>query len=108
MLDVLNLHSLLGFTSDTQALWCVVILVAFIGSIYAIWGGLSSCAISDTLNGIGLLTGGFLITYFAIYTLGGTPMKPETSLPEPEVSPTALHLSQRGGKCRPPELHRLE
>ena len=73
MLDVLNLHSLLGFTSDTQALWCVVILVAFIGSIYAIWGGLSSCAISDTLNGIGLLTGGFLITYFAIYTLGGTP-----------------------------------
>lgn len=73
MLDVLNLHSLLGFTSDAQALWCVVILVAFIGSIYAIWGGLSSCAISDTLNGIGLLTGGFLITYFAIYTLGGTP-----------------------------------
>ena len=73
MLDVLNLQSLVGFSSDKQALWCVVILVAVIGSLYAIWGGLITCAVSDTLNGIGLLIGGLLITGFAFYTLGGTP-----------------------------------
>ena len=73
MMDVLQLQSLFGFTSETQALWCVVILVAVIGSIYAIWGGLASCAVSDTLNGIGLLTGGLLITGFAFYMLGGVP-----------------------------------
>ena len=73
MMDVLQLQTLFGFTSETQALWCVVILVAVIGSIYAIWGGLASCAVSDTLNGIGLLTGGLLITGFAFYMLGGVP-----------------------------------
>ncbi|MBO5959913.1 MAG: solute:sodium symporter family transporter, partial [Lentisphaeria bacterium] len=73
MLDVLNPQSLVGFSSDKQALWCVVILVAVIGSLYAIWGGLITCAVSDTLNGIGLLIGGLLITGFAFYTLGGTP-----------------------------------
>ena len=73
MMDVLQLQTLFGFTSETQALWCVVILVAVIGSIYAIWGGLASCAVSDTLNGIGLLAGGLLITVFAFYMLGGVP-----------------------------------
>lgn len=73
MMDVLQLQTLFGFTSETQALWCVVILVAVIGSIYAIWGGLASCAVSDTLNGIGLLAGGLLITGFAFYMLGGVP-----------------------------------
>lgn len=73
MMDVLQLQALFGFTSETQALWCVVILVAVIGSIYAIWGGLASCAVSDTLNGIGLLAGGLLITVFAFYMLGGVP-----------------------------------
>ena len=73
MMDVLQLQGLFGFSSETQALWCVVILVAVIGSIYAIWGGLASCAVSDTLNGIGLLAGGLLITGFAFYMLGGVP-----------------------------------
>ncbi len=73
MLDVLQLQDLFGFTSEKQALWCVVILVALIGSAYAIWGGLATCAVSDTLNGIGLLIGGLLITIFAFYMLGGVP-----------------------------------
>ena len=81
MLDVLDLHSMIGFTSDTQALWCLVIVVAVIGSLYAIWGGLSTCAISDTLNGIGLLAGGLIITYYAFYALGGTPDPTGTILP---------------------------
>ena len=46
-------------------------MVGIIGSIYALWGGLRTVAISDTLNGIGLLIGGFLIAYFGLAYLGG-------------------------------------
>ena len=42
-----------------------------IGSIYALFGGLRSVAVSDTLNGVGLLVGGFLITGYALSLLGG-------------------------------------
>ena len=38
---------------------CVAIGV--IGSIYAIFGGLKAVALSDTVNGVGLLIGGLLI-----------------------------------------------
>lgn len=41
-------------------------LVGIIGSIYALFGGLRTVAVSDTLNGIGLLIGGLLITYFGL------------------------------------------
>lgn len=56
--------------SEMAELYIIVFAVALIGSIYAIWGGLNSCAVSDTLNGIGLLIGGFIITYFALIKLG--------------------------------------
>jgi len=58
-------------TPDTVALWVVVWVVGIIGSIYALFGGLKTVAVSDTLNGIGLLIGGLLITYFALSYLGG-------------------------------------
>ncbi len=69
MIDVLDLGALTGL-NDTALLWIIVILTAVIGSIYAIAGGLNSCAVSDTLNGIGLLIGGFMITFFAVGLLG--------------------------------------
>ncbi len=52
-------------------LWVIVWGVGLIGSIYALFGGLSSVAVSDLLNGIGLLTGGFMLTGFALAQLGG-------------------------------------
>ena len=52
-------------------LWVIVWGVGLIGSVYALFGGMSSVAVSDLLNGIGLLTGGFLLTGFALTQLGG-------------------------------------
>ena len=58
-------------TADTTALWLIVWMVGIIGSIYALFGGLRTVAVSDTINGVGLFVGGFLITGFALSQLGG-------------------------------------
>ncbi len=63
---ILDLKTLTGIQSDTTILWITVWLIGIIGSIYAIFGGLRSVAVSDTLNGFGLLVGGILITYFGL------------------------------------------
>ena len=60
---ILDLGALTGITSEAGqrlAVW----VIGIIGSIYAIFGGLRSVAVSDTLNGFGLLVGGVCITYF--------------------------------------------
>ena len=62
----LDLQSLTGIASDTSLLWLTVWAVGIVGSVYALFGGLRTVAVSDTLNGIGLLTGGFLIVYFGL------------------------------------------
>ena len=41
-----------------------------LGSAYAIFGGLKSVAVSDTLNGIGLLIGGLAVPILALKALG--------------------------------------
>ncbi len=71
MIDILDLQTLIGLDSDVVSLWLIVWLVGVIGSIYALFGGLRTVAVSDTLNGIGLLVGGFLITGFALSQYGG-------------------------------------
>ncbi|MDD4181454.1 MAG: solute:sodium symporter family transporter [Victivallaceae bacterium] len=63
--NMLNLSGLLGIQNDTAILWITVWFVGIVGSIYALWGGLRTVVVSDTLNGIGLLIGGLLIPYFA-------------------------------------------
>lgn len=51
-----------------------VILTAFaigvIGAIYAIFGGLKAVAVSDTVNGLGLLIGGIALPIFALVAFG--------------------------------------
>jgi len=66
LIGMLNLKVLLGIESPTIALWTIVWVVGIIGSLYALFGGLRTVAVSDTLNGIGLLIGGFLILYFGL------------------------------------------
>ncbi len=66
-----NLPEMLGGDPDTVALWLIVWAVGIIGSIYALFGGLRTVAVSDTINGVGLLVGGFMITAFALSKLGG-------------------------------------
>ncbi len=56
--------------SDEAAIWVVVILLGSIGSVYALFGGLKGVAISDTLNGIGLLIGGALVAVIGVYQVG--------------------------------------
>ena len=78
MMGILDVTSMLGSLPDTLgmdahtlSLWLIVWIVGIIGSIYALFGGLRSVAVSDTLNGVGLLVGGFLITGYALSLLGG-------------------------------------
>ncbi|MFG0294433.1 MAG: solute:sodium symporter family transporter [Maioricimonas sp. JB045] len=66
-----SLPESLGVDAQTFSLWLIVWMVGIIGSIYALFGGLRTVAVSDTLNGIGLFVGGFMITGFALAQLGG-------------------------------------
>jgi len=51
-------------------LWLVVMGIGLLGSGYAIFGGLRAVAVSDTINGIGLLVGGLAIPCLALNLLG--------------------------------------
>ena len=66
---MLDIGGLTGISDQSSQLWMTVWFVGLTGSIYAIFGGLKTVAISDTLNGIGLLIGGVLITYFGLLLL---------------------------------------
>ncbi|MCE8034143.1 solute:sodium symporter family transporter [Billgrantia tianxiuensis] len=68
---MLDLSGLTGIESSTLLLWLTVWIVGIIGSIYALFGGLRTVAVSDTLNGIGLLIGGFVIAYFGLQAVSG-------------------------------------
>ncbi|MCQ2379831.1 MAG: solute:sodium symporter family transporter [Victivallaceae bacterium] len=68
--NILDVSKLTGISNPSVLLWGTVWLIGIIGSIYALFGGLRSVAISDTLNGIGLLTGGLLITYLGLSMVG--------------------------------------
>ena len=63
--------ALIGMFDLNLPLWSVVGIIAVLGSSYAIFGGLKSVAVSDTLNGIGLLIGGLAIPILGLCALGG-------------------------------------
>ncbi|MDD7984118.1 solute:sodium symporter family transporter [Lentisphaera marina] len=69
--SMMNVGELIGVENDTTVLWITVIFIGIIGSIYALFGGLRTVAVSDTLNGIGLLAGGFLIAYYGLQAVSG-------------------------------------
>lgn len=56
--------------NDFEALVAMVVLIGAVGSIYAIFGGLRAVAISDTLNGVGLLIIGVAVPVFGLIALG--------------------------------------
>jgi SSS family solute:Na+ symporter len=55
---------------DFAALVVTVIAIGAVGAVYAIFGGLRAVAISDTLNGIGLLIIGVCVPVFGLIVLG--------------------------------------
>ncbi|MFB2863501.1 solute:sodium symporter family transporter [Aeromonas sp. MdU4] len=54
----------------TTALWIMVWGVGGLGAIYAVFGGIKAIAIADTVNGVGLITGGLMVTLFALAYVG--------------------------------------
>ena len=62
--------ALIGMFDLNLPLWMVVATIGVLGSSYAIVGGLKSVAVSDTLNGIGLLIGGLAIPVLGLLSLG--------------------------------------
>ncbi|HIN85552.1 MAG TPA: hypothetical protein EYN06_03645, partial [Myxococcales bacterium] len=54
----------------TVPLWMLAAGIAVLGSGYAIFGGLKAVAVSDTINGVGLLFGGLAIPVLGLIALG--------------------------------------
>ena len=67
---MLNLEEMLGL-GEVGTIWAVVVFIGVVGSAYAIFGGLRAVAVSDTFNGLGLLIGGLMITFFAFQIASG-------------------------------------
>lgn len=67
--QVFDLESMLG-VSYVQSIWILVWVIGIIGSIYAVFGGLKAVAVSDTINGIGLVVGGLAVPFFGLLYLG--------------------------------------
>lgn len=67
--QVFNLENMLGM-SYVQSIWVLVWTIGIVGSIYAIFGGLKAVAVSDTINGIGLVVGGLAVPFFGLLYLG--------------------------------------
>ncbi|MCH7400047.1 solute:sodium symporter family transporter [Belliella sp. DSM 107340] len=72
--SLFEISELLG-VSHQEGIWITVLFVGVLGSIYAIFGGLKAVAVSDTINGYGLLLGGILIPLIALVFIGeGNPV----------------------------------
>lgn len=67
--NIFDISGMFGISKFAAvALLCVVI--GIIGGCYAIFGGLKAVAVSDTINGIGLIIGGLLIPFLGLWVLG--------------------------------------
>ncbi|TFG41998.1 MAG: solute:sodium symporter family transporter [Chromatiales bacterium] len=56
--------------SYSQALVITILVVGIVGALYAIFGGLKAVAVSDTINGFGLLIIGILVPVLGFAALG--------------------------------------
>ena len=69
VLQLFSVPSLFNL-SYSSALTLTIICVGSIGALYAVFGGLKAVAVSDTLNGIGLLIIGVTVPIFGFIALG--------------------------------------
>ncbi len=73
--SIFNISEVLDLPKD-KAMWITVLFIGILGSIYAIFGGLKAVAVSDTINGYGLLIGGCAIPLLALIGIGdGNPLE---------------------------------
>jgi SSS family solute:Na+ symporter len=71
LINMMDLQTLTGIQSEFTLLLITCIGIGLAGMIYSRFGGLRTLAVLDTINGVGLLIGGFMIAAFALYVLGG-------------------------------------
>ncbi|MEP4883753.1 solute:sodium symporter family transporter, partial [Maribacter dokdonensis] len=67
--SIFNISEVLDVSKE-EGLWITVVCIGVLGSIYAIFGGLKAVAVSDTINGYGLLIGGLAIPIIALVGIG--------------------------------------
>ena len=97
--SIFNVSETLG-VSKAEGLWITVVAIGLIGSLYAIFGGLKAVAISDTINGIGLLAGGILIPLIALVAIGdGNPISGLTRVYE--HAPEKFNVIGKKGSVMP-------
>jgi len=73
--SAINIESIFGISellnvNQAEGLWITVVVIGVVGSVYAIFGGLKAVAYSDTINGYGLLLGGLMIPFLALWDIG--------------------------------------
>ncbi|MCH1553847.1 MAG: solute:sodium symporter family transporter [Luminiphilus sp.] len=69
VLKIFDVPTLTGW-SYVGSLWFTVTVITVVGSLYAVLGGLKAVAVSDTLNGIGLLIIGVAVPVLGLQLLG--------------------------------------
>ena len=67
--QIFDISGIMG-TSKFVAVAILCVIIGIIGGCYAIFGGLKAVAVSDTINGIGLIIGGLMIPFLALALLG--------------------------------------
>ena len=68
--NIFGIDEIFGI-SRFAAIAIVCVATAIVGSIYAIFGGLKAIALSDSINGLGLIVGGLLVPVFGFKFLSG-------------------------------------
>jgi len=71
LINIMDLKEMTGIANDYLLLQITCVGIGIAGMLYARFGGLRTLAVLDTINGIGLLIGGFLIAWYALGALGG-------------------------------------
>ena len=66
---IFDIPALTGW-SEFASIAVVCVATAIVGSLYAICGGLKAIALSDSINGLGLIIGGLLVPIFGLIALG--------------------------------------
>lgn len=70
VLKLFDIPEFLGL-SYGSSLVLTVIVIGSVGALYAVLGGLKAVAVSDTLNGLGLLIVGIAVPLLGLHLLGG-------------------------------------
>lgn len=67
--QIFNISGLLH-VSELQGVTVTATAIGIVGAIYAIFGGLKAVAVSDTVNGIGLIVGGIALPVITVCAFG--------------------------------------